>query len=58
MNRGVFANLSKQLLKGIRVNSPEELADRMLAYSDWLNRDPGPFRWRWTPKDVEDAHGI
>lgn len=53
-----FAKLSKQLLKGIRVNSTDELADRMLAYIDWLNQDPVPFRWRWTPKDVEDAHVI
>ncbi len=55
---GFFAKLSKQLLKGIRVNSTEELADRMLAYIDWLNQDPVPFRWRWTSKDIEDAHVI
>lgn len=51
-----FAKLSKQLLKGIRVNSTDELAERILAYIDWLNQDPMPFRWRWIPKDPEDAH--
>ncbi|MCY0878175.1 MAG: IS630 family transposase [Firmicutes bacterium] len=53
-----FAKLSKQCLKGIRVNSAEELADRILAYIDWLHQDPMPFRWRWAPHTVEDAHVI
>ncbi len=53
-----FAKLAKQFLAGIRVNSPAELADRRLAYMDWLHQDPVPFRWRWTPKDVEAAHVI
>lgn len=54
----LFAKLTKQLLKGIRVSSPEELADRILIYIDGLNQDPVPFRWRWTPADIQDAHVI
>lgn len=53
-----FAKLSKQLLKGIRVHSRDELADRILAYLAWLNEDPVPFRWRWKPEEVADAHVI
>lgn len=52
-----FAKLSKQLLNGIRVNSQEELAERILAYLAWLNEDPVPFRWRWKP-EAQDAHVI
>lgn len=55
---GFFAKLTKQLLQGIRVGSTEELADRLLAYIEWLNHDPVPFRWRWAPKDIQDAHVI
>ncbi|MCY0880060.1 MAG: hypothetical protein OWU84_14125 [Firmicutes bacterium] len=40
------------------MNSAEELADRILAYIDWLNQDPMPFWWRRAPKAVEDAHDI
>lgn len=53
-----FAKLTKQRLRGIRVQSREELADRILAYLAWLNDDPVPFRWRWKPAPPEDAHVI
>jgi transposase len=53
-----FAKLSKQLLRGIRVDSCEELADRIQAYLDWLNTDPVPFRWRWQPRDAREVSGI
>ncbi len=41
-----FAKLSKQCLRGIRVETREELAARITQYLDWLNTDPVPFRWR------------
>ena len=54
-----FAKLSKPLLRGIRVQSREELEQRILAYLNWLNEDPVPLRWRWNPPDpIDDAHGI
>lgn len=52
-----FAKLSQQRLQGIRVNSHEELAERILAYLAWLNEDPIPFRWRWKP-EAQDVHVI
>lgn len=53
-----LAKLSKQLLRGIRVDSCEELAARIPAYLDGLNTDPVPFRWRWQPRDARDVSGI
>lgn len=53
-----FAKLSKQLLRGIRVQSREELAQRILDYLDWLNQDPVPFRWKWKPEDAKDMDVI
>jgi len=41
-----LAKRSKQRPEGIRVNSPEELADRMFPSMDGLYQDPVPFRWR------------
>lgn len=49
-----FAKLSKQLLHGIRVDSCAELEQRILAYLDWLNTDPVPFRWHWKPDDAKE----
>jgi hypothetical protein len=53
-----FAQLSQQLLHGIRVPSREELAQRLLAYLDWLNQDPVPFRWKWKPEDAKSVDAI
>lgn len=47
-----FAKLSKQLLRGIRVQSREELERRILDYLDWLNEDPVPFLCKWKPEDT------
>ena len=42
-----FAKLAKQCLRGIRVDSAEELETRLQQYLDGVNTDPVPFRWRW-----------
>ena len=42
-----FAKLAKQCLRGIRVESAEELETRLQQYLDWVNQDPVPFRWKW-----------
>lgn len=41
-----FAKLAQQALRGIRVDSVEELEARILQYLAWVNADPVPFRWR------------
>jgi len=48
-----FAKLAKQMLRGIRVESKEELAERILTYLDQINADPVPFRWK---HQLDDAH--
>ena len=55
-----FAKLAQQYLRGIRVDSAEELETRLQQYLDWVNTDPVPFRWRWhlesanpTPTDTD-----
>ena len=42
-----FAKLAKQCLRGIRVESAEELETRLQQYLEWVNTDPVPFRWKW-----------
>ena len=41
-----FAKLAKQCLRGIRVETIEELETRIRQYLAWVNEDPVPFRWR------------
>lgn len=37
--------MTKQMLKGIRVNSKEELSERIHRYFDEINADPLVYRW-------------
>jgi transposase len=53
-----FAKRSKKLLRGIRGDSCEELADRIQAHLDGLNTEPVPFRWRWKPRHTRNMDGI
>ena len=42
-----FAKLANQCLRGIRVESAEELDTRLQHDLDWVNPDPVPFRGTW-----------
>lgn len=51
-----FSNLTKQMLRGIRVTSVEELEKRIYKYFDEVNASPVIYHWEWAPEDV-DVHG-
>ena len=42
-----FAKMTKSMLRGIRVSSKEELADRIKLYLDEVNKSPVVFRWKY-----------
>lgn len=42
-----FSKMTKQMLRGIRVNSKEELAERIYKYFDEVNQEPVVFRWTY-----------
>ena len=42
-----FSKMTKQMLKGIRVKSKEELADRIYQYFDEVNAEPVVFHWTY-----------
>ena len=46
-----FSKMSRQMLKGIRVSSKEELTKRIYRYFDEVNEDPVVFRWTYKMKD-------
>ena len=51
MIEGFFGKMTRQMLKGIRVVSKEELAKRIYLYFDEVNDDPVVFRWKYKMKD-------
>lgn len=57
-----FGRMSRQMLRGIRVSTKEELRDRIYAWFEEFNEDPSPHRWTWgidvIDMDEEDPAGI
>ena len=49
---GFFSKITKQMLKGIRVNSKEELANRIYLYFDEVNREPVVYRWTYKMGEI------
>ena len=46
--------MTKQMLKGIRVNSKEELADRIYKYFDEVNADPVVYHWTYKLDEISE----
>lgn len=54
-----FSKMTKQMLKGIRVKSKEELSRRIYQYFDEVNADPVVFRWSYKLDEIsqnDDKH--
>jgi transposase len=52
MIESFFSKITRQMLRGIRVSSKEELADRIYQYFDEINEEPVVFRWKYKMDDV------
>lgn len=55
-----FSKMTKQMLKGIRVNSKEELAERIYKYFDEVNADPVVYHWTYRLDEIsaDEARAI
>ncbi len=53
MIEGFFSKLTRQMLRGIRVKSKEELIDRVYKYFDEVNEEPVVFHWKYNLDDVD-----
>ena len=51
MIESFFSKMTRQMLKGIRVTSKNELAERIYQYFADINTDPVIFRWTYKMKD-------
>ena len=54
-----FSKMTKQMLRGIRVNSKEELAARIYQYFEEINKDPVVYHWTYKLDEIsiEEAVG-
>ena len=57
MVEGFFSKMTRQLLKGIRVKSKDELKQRILKYFDEENLKPVVFKWKYKLDELsKDLH--
>lgn len=49
-----FSKMTKQMLKGIRVKSKEELCGRIYLYFEETNRDPVVYHWTYRLDEITD----
>ena len=58
MVEGFFSKMTKQMLRGIRVRSKEELAERIYLYFDEVNAEPVVFHWKYNLDDIDVSEEI
>lgn len=58
MVEGFFSKMTKQMLRGIRVKSKEELADRIYLYFEEVNAEPVIFHWKYNLDDIDVSEEI
>lgn len=47
MIEGFFGKMTRQMLKGIRISSKQELVDRIYQYFDEVNETPVVYHWKY-----------
>lgn len=58
MAEGFFSKMTKQMLRGIRVKSKEELAERIYLYFSEVNEEPVAFHWRYNLDDIDVSEEV
>ena len=58
MVEGFFSKMTKQMLRGIRVNSKEELSERIYRYFDEVNEEPVVFHWKYNLDDIDVSEEV
>ena len=58
MIESFFSKMTKQMLKGIRVNSKEELADRIYRYFDEINAEPIVYHWTYKMDEIDVSETV
>lgn len=52
MIESFFSKMTRQMLHGIRVNSKQELEERIYRYFDEVNREPVVYHWKYKMDEI------
>lgn len=55
---GFFSKMTKQMLKGIRVATKDELVTRIYKYFEEINEDPVVYKWGWHLDDIDPTEKV
>ena len=55
---GFFSKMTRQMLRGIRVKTKEELIHRIYKYFDEANEEPVVFHWKYNLDDVDVSEEV
>ena len=58
MVEGFFSKMTRQMLRGIRVKSREELTNRVYRYFSEINEEPIVFHWKYNLDDIDVSEEI
>ena len=58
MIEGFFSKMTRQMLRGIRVQSKEELTNRIYKYFEEINEEPIVFHWKYNLDDIDVSEEI
>jgi transposase len=58
MIESFFGKMTRQMLRGIRVASKQELVDRIYKYFNEVNETPVVYHWRYKMEDFEPSFGV
>lgn len=58
MVEGFFSKMTRQMLRGIRVKSKEELTNRIYRYFAEINEEPIAFHWKYNLDDIDVSEEI
>lgn len=50
-----FSKMTKQMLRGIRVNTKQELEERIYQYFKEINREPVVYHWKYKMDEISEA---
>lgn len=54
MIESFFSKMTKQMLRGIRVKSKQELIDRIYLYFNEINKEPVVYHWKYKMDEISD----
>ena len=58
MTESFFSKMTKQMLRGIRVKSKEELEQRIYLYFDEVNAEPVVYHWKYRLDKISQVEAM